>query len=91
MIIRSIVRTLMLGTMFTAMVLSARAAFAPDSIKGLVVCGGAPIAKSTVTLWEASADAPNQLDQTKSSDDGRFEVRVKGAHGEGLAQKRLVR
>jgi hypothetical protein len=74
----------MLGTMFVAIVLSAGAAFAADSIKGLVVCGGAPIANSTVTLWEASADAPKQLDQTKSSDDGRFEVRVNGAHGDGV-------
>ncbi len=30
--------------------------FAADSIKGEVMGGGAPIAKSTVTLWEASAD-----------------------------------
>ena len=46
--------------------------------------GGAPIAKSTVTLWEASAGAPRQLDQTKSGDDGRFEVRAKGAQGDGV-------
>ena len=46
--------------------------------------GNAPIAKSTVTLWEASADAPKQLDQTKTNDDGRFEVRAKGAHSDGI-------
>ena len=74
----------MLGTMFVAILLSAGAAFAADSIKGQVLGGGAPIAKSTVTLWEASADAPKQLDQTKSSDDGRFEVRAKGAHSDGV-------
>ena len=84
MIVRSIVRTLMLGTMFVVMVLSAGAASAADSIKGQVVCGGAPIAKSTVTLWDASAAPPKQLDQTKSSDDGRFEVRAKGAHSDGV-------
>ena len=81
---RTIVRTLMLGTMFVAMVLSAGAAFAADSIKGQVLGGGAPIAKSTVTLWEASAGAPKQLDQAKTNDDGRFEVRAKGAHGDGV-------
>ena len=70
--------------MFVAIVLLAGGAFAADSIRGLVVCGGAPIAKSTVTLWEASADAPKQLDQTKSSDNGRFEVSVNGAHGDGV-------
>ena len=84
MITRLIVRMLMLGAVFVAIILSAGPAFAADSIKGLVVCGGAPIAKSTVTLWEASAGAPKQLDQTKSSDDGRFEVRVKGAHDDGV-------
>ena len=59
-------------------------AFAADSIKGQVMGGGAPIAKSTVTLWEASADAPKQLAQTKTSDDGRFEVRAKGAKGDAV-------
>lgn len=58
-------------------------AFAAD-IKGQVLGGGAPIAKSTVTLWEASAGAPKQLDQTKTSGDGRFQVRLKGAHGDAI-------
>jgi len=59
-------------------------AFAADSIKGQVLAAGAPIAKSTVTLWEASADAPKQISQTKTNDDGRFEVRTKGAHGDAI-------
>jgi hypothetical protein len=58
-------------------------AFAAD-IKGQVIGGGAPIAKSTVTLWEAGADAPKQLAQTKTNDDGRFEVRTKGAHSDAM-------
>jgi hypothetical protein len=58
-------------------------AFAAD-IKGQVIGGGAPIAKSTVTLWEAGADAPKQLAQTKTNDDGRFEVRPKGAHSDAI-------
>lgn len=57
--------------------LLAGAAFAADSIKGQVLGEGAPIAKSTVSLWEASAGAPKQLAQTKTNDDGRFAVRVK--------------
>src|SRR5271169_7258760 len=65
-------------------VLLTEAAFAVDSIKGQVLGGGAPIAKSTVTLWEASADAPKQLDQTKTNDDGRFEVRTRGAHRDAV-------
>ena len=59
-------------------------AFAADSIKGQVLGGGAPIAKSTVTLWEASAAAPKQLAQNETSDDGRFEVRAKGASKDGI-------
>ncbi len=51
---------------------SAGPACAVDSIEGQVLGGGAPIAKSTVTLWSASADAPKQLAQTQSGDDGRF-------------------
>ena len=84
MITRSIVRTLMLGTMIVAIALSTGAALAADSIKGLVSLGAAPIARSTVTLWEASADAPKQIDQTKSGDDGRFEVNAKAARADGV-------
>ncbi len=84
MIAETIVRKFMLGTMFVASVLSAGAVFAVDSIKGQVLLGAAPIAKSTVTLWEASAAAPKQLAQAKASDDGRFEVRTKGAKSDAI-------
>ena len=53
-------------------ILLAGQARAADSIEGQVLGAGAPIAKSTVTLWSASADAPKQLAQTQSGDDGRF-------------------
>ena len=53
-------------------------AFAAD-IKGQVLGGGAPIAQSTVTLWAASSDAPKQLAQTKTDNEGRFEVSTAGA------------
>jgi hypothetical protein len=59
-------------------------AVAADSIKGQVLAAGAPIVKSTVTLWEASAGAPKQISQTKTNDDGRFEIRTKGAHGDAI-------
>ena len=67
-----------------AMTILTGQSFASDSIKGQVMGGGAPIAKSTVTLWEASADAPKRIAQTRTSDDGRFEVRTKGAHGDAV-------
>ncbi len=50
----------------------AGAAYAADSIQGQVLGGGAPLAKSTVILWSASVDAPKQLAQTQTGDDGRF-------------------
>ena len=37
--------------------------------------GGAPVAQSTVTLWAASSEAPKQLAQTKTDNEGRFEIR----------------
>jgi hypothetical protein len=46
--------------------LIAVSAFAADSIKGQVFGGGAPIANSTVVLWEASANAPKNLAETKT-------------------------
>ncbi len=79
MITRSSIRSLTLATLFVAIILSAGAAFAADSIKGQVLGGGAPIAQSTVTLWAAAAGAPKQLAQTKTDNDGRFDVRIADA------------
>ena len=72
---------LMFGALTVALL--AEAAFAAD-IKGQVLGGGAPIARSTVTLWEASAGTPKQLGQTKTNEDGKFDVRAKGAHGDAV-------
>ncbi len=54
-------------------------ASAADSIQGQVLGAGAPIVKSTVTLWSASAAAPKQLGQTQTGDDGRFTLSAEGA------------
>jgi len=51
-------------------------AFAADHVSGQVLGGGAPIARSTVTLWEASANAPKKLAETKTNQDGRFDIRT---------------
>jgi len=56
-------------------------AFAADHVSGQVLGGGAPIARSTVTLWEASANAPKKLAETKTNQDGRFDIRTTGARG----------
>jgi len=49
---------------------------AAGTIDGRVLGAGAPIAKSTVTLWAASAGAPQQLGQAQTGDDGRFTLSV---------------
>ena len=59
-------------------------ASAADGIKGQVLGGDAPIANSTVTLWAEGADAPKQLAQTKTGEDGRFEVHVGGSQGDAI-------
>jgi hypothetical protein len=61
----------------SALLLAVQAS-AANGIKGQVLVGGGPIAESTVTLWEASASAPKKLAETKSNDDGRFEIRGQG-------------
>ena len=81
---RTPIQDLVLMILVASSLFLAPRAFASDSIKGQVLGGNAPIAKSTVTLWEASADAPKQLDQTKTNDEGRFEVRARGAHSNAI-------
>src|SRR5258706_10635716 len=56
-------------------------ASAADSLRGQVLGAGAPIAKSTVTLWVASAEEPKQLAHAQTNADGRFELPTGGAPG----------
>ena len=58
--------------------LMAGQALADQTIQGQVLGRGAPIANSTVTLWEANAGLPKQLAQTKTNEAGRFEIRSEG-------------
>jgi hypothetical protein len=44
-----------------------------EGVSGRVLGAGAPIADSTVTLWAASPGDPQQLEQTRTGADGRFE------------------
>ena len=50
-------------------------------IDGQVQAGGAPLANSTVALWQASDGAAKQLAQTKAGSDGRFEVNSQESPG----------
>src|SRR5271169_5137889 len=81
---RAAVRKLIPRILLVSSMLLAGRASAADSIRGQVLGGGAPIANSTVTLWAASADAPKQLAQTKTGDDGRFEVQLTGSLADAI-------
>jgi hypothetical protein len=50
-------------------------ASAAVSVAGRVQAGGVPVARSTVTLWAASAGEPRQLAQARAGADGRFSLR----------------
>jgi sugar lactone lactonase YvrE len=45
-----------------------------DKVGGRVLGGGKPITKSTVTLWAASENAPQQIAQSTTDSDGRFSM-----------------
>src|SRR5262249_30084551 len=49
-----------------------------------VTGAGAPIAGSTVTLWAAGRDAPRQLAQTRTGDDGHFALGPSSGKGTSL-------
>lgn len=53
-------------------------------IAGVVLGGGAPIANSSVALWEASAGAPRKLAEVKTNASGEFQIPAKAAHGDDL-------
>jgi hypothetical protein len=53
---------------------------AADSIQGRVIGGGAPIAKSTVTLWVAGESNPVLLVTTKTDNDGQFTLKFPSPH-----------
>jgi hypothetical protein len=56
-------------------------AFTGGSIDGRVLGGGAPIAKSRVTLYAATSGAPKQLAQTQTDESGRFSMSAGNGNG----------
>src|SRR6516165_5712689 len=76
------VKWLLLVVFAASSLMLARLADAADSIEGRVLGAGTPIAGSTVTLWSASADAPKQLAQAQTSDDGHFTLSFTGPSSE---------
>jgi len=60
-------------------------AFAADYIEGRVEGGGQPVARADVTLWMAGPGAPRKLAETRTRDDGGFDLRIaREGVGEGV-------
>ncbi len=75
------IRTSLVGVLPVAALMLAGSALASDHLSGRVLGGGNPIASSTVTLWEASSGAPKKLAETKTNEQGQFELRSATAQG----------
>jgi hypothetical protein len=72
-------RMSLVGVLSIATMLLSGSAFASDHVSGQVLGAGAPIARSTVVLWEASAGAPVKLAEATTNDQGQFELRSSAA------------
>src|SRR5262249_26315658 len=59
--------------------LMAAPTFAADSLSGVVLGAGAPLANARVTLWAASAGAPAQRGRAQPGADGRFALAASAA------------
>src|SRR5215831_5069101 len=73
---RKVDRKLIMAGLALSSVFLVGRALADENIKGKVLGGGAPIGNSKVTLYAATAGEPKQLAQTKTDNQGQFEVRV---------------
>ena len=62
---------LLVATLFTTVTVSAA-----ERIAGRVEASGEPIAGADVSLWSATSGAPVRLAQTRTGDDGGFELTV---------------
>jgi hypothetical protein len=76
---------LIVALIFVTVTILAVAPVVAADIKGLVLGAGAPIAKSTVTLWEAGSNEPRQLAQTQTGADGRFALSSTDASGKDVS------
>src|SRR5215469_3560744 len=77
--LQAVPKTLVLAGLALSSLLLVVSASADETIRGQVLGGGAPIANSKVTLYAATAIEPKQLAQTKTDDQGQFEIRMTSA------------
>jgi len=75
------IRFVLVSGLSVAIILLGGSAFAADHLSGQVLGAGGPIANSTVTLWEAGSNEPKKLAETKTNDQGQFEIRSTAARG----------
>jgi len=61
-----------------AVVLISVSAYAKERIHGRVEAGGAPIAGADVTAWLAGPGAPQKLGETRTDDEGFYDLPVAG-------------
>jgi len=66
------------AVLLLALALVAASTFAAGRIEGRVEGGGKPIVGADVTLWRAGPDAPRKLAQTRTKDDGSFDLTIDG-------------
>src|SRR5215469_4415457 len=74
--LQAVPKTLVLAGLALSSLLLVVRASADETIGGQVLGGGAPIFNSKVTLYAATAGEPEQLAQTNTDNEGRFEVRA---------------
>jgi hypothetical protein len=77
--ISSWIRPRLVFVLSVATAILASSAFGADHVSGQVLGAGAPIARSTVVLWQASASAPVKLAEAKTNDQGQFDLRSAAA------------
>jgi hypothetical protein len=70
-----------LGMMSIGTMLLAASTFGADHVRGQVLGGNAPVANSTVALWEANSKAPKKLAEAKTNEQGQFEIRSTETRG----------
>jgi hypothetical protein len=75
------IRLKLVGVLSLAILFLASSAVAAEHFSGRVLGAGAPIANSTVTLWEASSSEPKKLAEAKTNGQGQFEIRSATTRG----------
>ena len=74
-------RSLICIALLLASILVAISASAAERIAGRVEAGSQPIAGADVSLWLATSNAPRKLAETRTTDDGRFNLSATGEAG----------